>query len=194
MVSFHVFFTSFHYNPHCVLHRQVTASGAAAFMEPEGTALTGGKLRSHNKHCRGPRVQVLLSRFIPQCSRIPQSYMGFLFCRREKASNVSRANVYVCSYRQCVCAWKRSAVTLAARITDRLRWSRAHYMCRVRVRRAVEEKGMCLAVEAEAVTRRRQRAQARSRLTTSSTRSRPSEPIWGDYKASASASPAWKHT
>lgn len=63
-------------------------------------------------------------------------------------------------------------------------------MCRVRVRRAVEEKGMCLAVEAEAVTRRRQRAQARSRLTTSSTRSRPSEPIWGDYKASASASPA----
>ena len=52
MVSFHVFFTSFHYNLHCFLHPSVTASGAA-FIEPEGTGLTGSKLRSNNKHCRG---------------------------------------------------------------------------------------------------------------------------------------------
>lgn len=58
-------------------------------------------------------------------------------------------------------------------------------MCRMQLRLAVEEKGMCLAVKAKAVTRRMERLHAHSHLTTSSTRSSPSEPVEGDYKAKA---------
>lgn len=56
-------------------------------------------------------------------------------------------------------------------------------MCRVQVRLAVEEKGMCLAVKTKAVARRIERLHAHGHLTASSACSRPSEAIGSDYKA-----------
>lgn len=49
VVSFHVFFTSFHSNRHSFLNQSV----GGAFMELKGTMLTGSKLKSNNKYWRG---------------------------------------------------------------------------------------------------------------------------------------------